>query len=113
MVTSLAQKDQILSLLQDPYANYVVQRALQVSKLLFSILFFSRLPSSPPPFFLLSPVAILRPPSTPLTLTHSTYCCRQDRVLAGVPACPEDFKKLCSTELQSCTHFIKIGIIYI
>ena len=31
MVTSLAQKDQILTLLQDPYANYVVQRALQVA----------------------------------------------------------------------------------
>jgi len=30
MVTSLAQKEQILTLLQDPYANYVVQRALQV-----------------------------------------------------------------------------------
>jgi len=31
MVTQLAQKEQILSLLQDPYANYVIQRALQVA----------------------------------------------------------------------------------
>jgi hypothetical protein len=67
MVTSLAQKDQILSLLQDPYANYVVQRALQVSSslvlhpllLLFPSLLllssFSPLPPPPLPSFALPP----------------------------------------------------------
>ena len=59
MVTSLAQKDQILSLLQDPYANYVVQRALQVSKLLLSCSASSSSPLSS--FFLPSlPYLLLR-----------------------------------------------------
>jgi len=55
MVTSLAQKDQILSLLQDPYANYVVQRALQVSDA--AVLFLL-----PPSSFLLPPSSFLLPP---------------------------------------------------
>jgi len=67
MVTSLAQKDQILSLLQDPYANYVVQRALQVSDAAVLL---------PPSSFLLPPSSFLLPPSSSL-LPPPSYpsCC--------------------------------------